>query len=828
MDFITNNEGMVKIRTDAVGGDLDRIAFKYPTSFMNEMARQLTSAIESATGVEGIADSSVELIMMFASSTYMEHVSDNVTYRRLMLIDAVSAPRDFWVKWTRLEATDGEYNEGNILFELGEDVDQKIREREYRYLLTAGKDKYHNSMGRKKVTEWRDVIKRAAKRGELTKVESDFELAPETLELEERIADLLGKRIEARTQPAKEEVPYITPENDEFARAMEKARLVVEAAVEEAEEPTLEEIADEISEAEAEEIPEEPIEAFPVGEGGPLAVDEVVEEPIIEEEPVGASIARPIEEPIIEEPIAEEEPVSESDEMITDTPDAVEHNGDSFLRFKKRLWQIRAIMMALIGAAAGLFFAGLWLILTKLAVIDAEPLLAIAVGLGAALLAAATVMLITRKSDKTFAEELDESFGLKARVQTMIAYKGESGDILSLQRDDAERALESVPLNSYKFKRIWIYVVALVLAATILTTGIVVKDMRDYVPPEEVEAFVLSDLQREGLNELIRYVERSDMEEEFRTPIAEELRSLLAELELIDTVPDMQAALGKTMAIICDITYESSTATEMLNALWDSDDIYLRYLAKTLDTSSWTAPDWGDFAEKVTEYSLILMGDNNEDEDALHGKASLKWALESITLKLDNALLSSGLDESDEIYAAITHLFDANPGGLRVILAAIDYHDDNSARDALNQSLNLNSKALYDAISLNKVNASTGEYAMTRLAGLFLVPVPEFERPEFVKNGESVEGGQGGVNDKEDENGTGDGGIGEGATYGSDDLVLDPISGKYVKYSELIDTYYAKMNEKLNSGAYTEEQQEAIRKYFDLLYGGLEKKEEGK
>ena len=631
-----------------------------------------------------------------------------------------------------------------------------------------------------------------------------------------------------------------------------KADIDVEIIYNEREdEPVTEPVKEPISE-------EEPVGASiarpieePVIEEEPLAVDEVVEEPIIKEEPVGASIARPIEEPLIkeeslavdevveeptvdeepineEEPIAEEEPVSESDEMITDTPDAVEHKGDSFLRFKKRLWQIRAIMMALIGAAAGLFFAGLWLILTKLAVIDAEPLLAIAVGLGAALLAAATVMLITRKSDKTFAEELDESFGLKARVQTMIAYKGESGDILSLQRDDAERALESVPLNSYKFKRIWIYVVAFVLAAAILTTGLVVKDMRDYVPPEEVEAFVLSDLQREGLNELIRYVERSDMEEEFRTPIAEELRSLLDELELIDTVPDMQAALGKTMAIICDITYESSTATEILNALWDSDDIYLRYLAKTLDTSSWTAPDWGDFAEKITEYSLILMGDNNEDEDALHGKASLKWALESMTLKLDNALLSSGLDESDEIYAAITHLFDANPGGLRVILAAIDYHDDDSARDALNQSLNLNSKALYDAISLNKVNASTGEYAMTRLAGLFLVPVPEFERPEFVKNGESVEGGQGGVNDKEDENGTGDGGIGEGATYGSDDLVLDPISGKYVKYSELIDTYYAKMNEKLNSGAYTEEQQEAIRKYFDLLYGGLEKKEEGK
>ena len=230
------NEGMVKIRIDAVGGDLDRVACKYPPSFMDEMARQLTAAIESAMGIVGIADSSVELVMMFAAGTYMEHISDSVTYRRLMLLDKVSAPRDFWVKWTRLAPTEGEYNESNILFELGEDVDQKVREREYRYLLTAGKEKYHNSMGRKKVTEWREVIKRAIKRGEISKVETDFELAPETIELEERIADLLGKRIEARNQPVKEDIPFIKPEDDEFARAMAKARMLVEGESEEAEE----------------------------------------------------------------------------------------------------------------------------------------------------------------------------------------------------------------------------------------------------------------------------------------------------------------------------------------------------------------------------------------------------------------------------------------------------------------------------------------------------------------------------------------------------------------------------------------------------------------
>ena len=365
MDFISNDiksQEMVKIRIDAVGGALDKIGAKYPVSFMDEMARQLTAGLEAATGVSGIAESSVELVMMFASGTYMEHISGNVTYRRLMLVDAVSAPRDFWVKWTRLEPTEGEYNESNILFELGEDVDQKIREKEYRYLLTAGKDKYHSSMGRKKVTEWREVIKRAVKRGELSRVESDFELAPETLELEERIADLLGKRIEARNQ-SKKEVPYVTPEDDEFARAMEKARQLVEGTeepeaeeapvvlepvtVEIDEEPeviaeeefTAEELEDEEIEVEIVELEEEieaseesdeeenadlDIFADEESEDSEIEIEiEITEPEETEEEP--AEELSPTEisaaEPVIEEPIAEE-PIIDTvaEDIITEEP----------------------------------------------------------------------------------------------------------------------------------------------------------------------------------------------------------------------------------------------------------------------------------------------------------------------------------------------------------------------------------------------------------------------------------------------------------------------------------------------------------------------------
>ena len=290
MDFIFNEiktGGMVKVRIEAVGGDLDRVACRYPVSFMDEMARQLTSAIEAATGTSGVADSSVELVFAFATTTFMEHISGNVTYRRLMLVDAVSAPRDFWIRWTRLDNCDKGYNESNILFELGEDVDQKIRQKEYRYLLQSGGEKYHNSMSRKKVTEWREVIKRAAKRGELSFVESDFELTAETLELEERIADLLGKRIVARAEEKKQEIPFVpVEEDDEFARAMAKARMVVESAAEDSsEELTLADIADQIFAEAAEPERGEAESAEPEFEIDTVEEADETEPEIIEEEP---------------------------------------------------------------------------------------------------------------------------------------------------------------------------------------------------------------------------------------------------------------------------------------------------------------------------------------------------------------------------------------------------------------------------------------------------------------------------------------------------------------------------------------------------------------
>ncbi|MBE6532217.1 MAG: hypothetical protein E7676_01755 [Ruminococcaceae bacterium] len=365
--------GLIRIIVKG-GADATKLSGRYSQTFIDELSRQITPAIEAAASVKGIADSSIELVLAFAPATYMDHISDNVTYRRLTMIDGASAPRDFWVKWTRLDGavaysiSDNVWGD-NILFELGEDVAQKVREKEYRYLLATTADKYHNAMSRSAVTGWRDLIKRAIKYGQLTKIESAVELSPETLALEASLAAILG-RVAPDASAQELEVALALDADDDFARAMQKAREVVESmgdsyesvpepeweeeeidAPEELEEQeTLDEIPEIIEEifeienedsaepveeideqeqeldeltrmalealASAKETPEDTEDDEPAAELIFEIIDEDEHSVEIADEPIAETIDEPIAE-IQAEPVAEE-PVEEAGEQISE------------------------------------------------------------------------------------------------------------------------------------------------------------------------------------------------------------------------------------------------------------------------------------------------------------------------------------------------------------------------------------------------------------------------------------------------------------------------------------------------------------------------------
>lgn len=492
----------------------------------------------------------------------------------------------------------------------------------------------------------------------------------------------------------------------------------------------------------------------------------------------------------------------------------------NFLKFKRKLQAIRILKALLAGVALGGLAGGIVLILSKLALLNLAPILSLPVALGVFFASGVTVYFALKTSDKKLAEELDETFALQEKVQTMVAYREEEeSGMLSLQREDAEQALASIPVNKFKPKRLWIYLVAFCVGVSSLLSGFIVKDKRNVEEP--AIPFKISAMQIAGIEELIRYVDSSEMELVFRQAVSAHLTMLLTDLKAATTQPEMETSLATAMANIQAATYDASSATEILNELWNTEDAFAQTLAKTLDTSEWTNPDWGDYAEKMTAFRQAFRYEPAEGEEPLTEEEIFKivtWNLENTALKINSALQTSGISQEDAFYASLYKL--ANERFLEISKSETTLEEADAALDNTFAAMN---EELYAVISQMKKNTNVGEYVMKKLATLFPVPLPPFERPDFSKTGGNNQNGD--SEDKEN-NGTPDGGIGEGAIYGSDDLVLDPMTGEYVKYGTLLDRYYAVMYEKLENGTYTEEQKEIIKNYFALLYSGI-KKEEG-
>ena len=177
-------------------GDKTFLAGKYSQGFIDALSSAITDAIELEFGITGLAESGVVLEMRFMPGTFMEHVVENSTYRRVLIKARGCAPRDLWIKWTRLDGrgtyTISDYADTDeIIFEIADEVPGKIREKEYRYLAAESVEKYQDAMSRRNMTEWRDMMRRVIRRGEVDKLELEPKLtitAPAE-EVEEEIVE---------------------------------------------------------------------------------------------------------------------------------------------------------------------------------------------------------------------------------------------------------------------------------------------------------------------------------------------------------------------------------------------------------------------------------------------------------------------------------------------------------------------------------------------------------------------------------------------------------------------------------------------------------------
>ena len=494
----------------------------------------------------------------------------------------------------------------------------------------------------------------------------------------------------------------------------------------------------------------------------------------------------------------------------------------SFTKLKNKSLGNAITASVLVGLTLGALASGVLLWLFKLDLIAiGVPFIAL-IGIGAFLLSGVGMFFLLHRSDAAIARMLDRRFVLHERVQTMMAYRTREETIYALQREDAEAVVKTIPGRSVKIRFLWLYILCLVLSSLVLVGAVLYTPVEPPPPPVEEVPFEITAIQIAAMEELIEYVNSSAMESPYRENIGLTLSTLLDELKIATTVTERDASVGKALKAIYNETDASSSAVEIIEALWGSRSDTVKHLAEALNYYVWQkGSEWDEYVSGLADVRVgyVHPDSTTENPDIEKMVADVTALLASDSSDIVVSLTRSGIDPSDALYVAVSQFASADGDikGLSALAALAEELNYTALEGEIDSAFSAVTPILYAALEKSSVNTGTGEYAMRRICDLFEHALPNFERP--ILRDSSTESGDGGGDDTVS---GGLGGIGSGTVFGSDDLVLDPYTDKYVEYGTILDKYYSLMFGKTEDGDYTEEQIAALKKYFEILYGGFE------
>ena len=497
----------------------------------------------------------------------------------------------------------------------------------------------------------------------------------------------------------------------------------------------------------------------------------------------------------------------------------------SFAKLKRKSLITAIVRAALVGLTACVLCLGVCILLVKLKITELTLVGVALIGALAFLVSGAATFFIFNRSSASVARMLDRRFALQERVQTMIAYRSKEEAIYSLQRQDTEVAIGSIPRRGVRIRNLWLYVLSFLLSLLVLAGAVLYTPIEPPAPPVEVVPFEITEIQIAAMEELIEYVTNSNMESPYRENIVVALATLLDELKVATTIAERDTSVGKAVDELMKQTDESSSAVEIIEELWATGSSPVKSLAEALNYYVWQdGTEWDEYVAALAEVRAgyihpdIIKGTT---EDAVMSDEILAL-ITSDASAIPVALVKSGIASTDALYAAITSFVFTDPAAagayfglsdLSTLPAGVPYA---ALQAELDKTFSALTPIFYSATEQSAVNTDTGEYAVKRICILFEYAFPMFERP-VLRDSSTQTGGNG------DETGGGAmGGIGTGTVYGSDDLVLDPYTDRYVEYGTILDKYYSLMFGKTEDGDYTDEEIAALKKYFEILYGGFE------
>ena len=486
--------------------------------------------------------------------------------------------------------------------------------------------------------------------------------------------------------------------------------------------------------------------------------------------------------------------------------------GEGFKKFKRKMCVGAWIRGSLLGVAVGCVIAAVLTTLSKFEILTIDKIIMLIASVAPAVAVAGIVVLVLMPSEKRAAKKIDRALNFGERAQTMVAYKQHNGPMIALQRVDADNRLSAATTRGVGLRGIVAITVAFVLAAAMLVTAFVIPGKAEALDDsnEEIDIpWAISEYQRVALEDLIREVRESEMEQE-------------AKDSTVDTLEDLLYALTKVVETESEMKETVIAAIVDVDLISDNANTYLAISRKMLESEDDSMQKLGKIIELLDPLSVrdkmdVLYVSNFMVSDV----ADLATAFAAgIELALEGAMTDN------EIYLNIALYNFAD--SLRLVGS-----DGDSSNDGL-QTDNAFATAcddLVDALSYQKTNLEMRDKVIAKLTELFGIKADEL--PDLNANLPS-DGNVGG--DKNDENVkpeddedevVSDGGIGTGnIIYGSDEsYIYDPEKKETVLYGESLGAYHGKYLEDVLSGQISDEFKDLLDAYFDVLFSGTEDKE---
>lgn len=490
----------------------------------------------------------------------------------------------------------------------------------------------------------------------------------------------------------------------------------------------------------------------------------------------------------------------------------------SFNYFKKKFTTTALAKSAAIGVFCALFAIGALMLIIKLSALYVALYIYIITGVIAAVVAFCATYLIAMPRNKSLAKRLDKEYCLNEKIQTMVEFDGQEGEMLRLQRENADATLKNLKLKRPSIKMLWQYIAIGVLGCITFFTGMAIPSR--FVPPSDPDRFVFGSWDEAALEQVISDVKNFNIKNDVKIVMTESLETLREELKKTNKSSEMRTLVrtaAKTIdaAVIYANTYrdvalylnQEASLDGFKNSIINAVNCYQIEGKKLLDASDLT--DRAETIDSAIRNELSTF--TNKLTDEAYKCAAKSEILELISEFLDpfNNVMEQGLEDervsSDDFFNVLSEFSTAlGKADKNHTLSALYDIVGTACANCLSES----SKVLYYQV----YNRMANEFICNNLSSIFGVSVsPE----ELVLPGQS---GDGSESEKPSQSGS----VGDNeAQYASDDLVFDPEKSEQTKYGNIWNEYMTELYKRINDSdsELSEEMKSYIKKYINALSG---------